>query len=199
LGCKGAAENHLIQGLFHKNKAGIHMDTNLKTSIWQQFGAAIDYLEDTMNACPDTLWRASLWDTQDKRPELSQFWYVTYHSLFWLELYLTGTEEGFLPPAHFALIEQDEYGPIPERVYTKAELQAYLTDCREKCKTTIDSLTDEMAQRHCEFGWGECSFLELLVYNLRHVHGHASQLNMLLGQNGIATPDYPTRTQKDAS
>jgi hypothetical protein len=97
------------------------------------------------------------------------------------------------------LIEQYDDGPIPERVYTKAELLAYLKEGRQKCKATIEALTDETAQRHCQFGWGGCSFLELLVYNLRHVHGHASQLNMLLGQNGIESPDYVTQIKDKAS
>lgn len=169
------------------------MDTNLKTSIWQQFGAVIDYLEDTVKACPDELWQAALWKTPNHKPEFAQFWYVTYHSLFWLHLYLTGTEDGFLPPAQFTLIEQNDDGPLPERVYSKAELLDYLHDGRQKCKATIEALIDESIQQRCAFSWGECSFLELLIYNLRHVHGHASQLNMLLGQNGIATPDYVTQ------
>jgi hypothetical protein len=153
-----------------------------KSSIWSQFGASIDFLADTIDDCPDELWRAPLWKTPNKRPEFAQFWYVTYHTLFWLDLYLTGAEEGFLPPPPFTLIEQDDDGPLPERVYTKSELRAYLDECRARCKATIEALTDETATRHCVFGWGECSFFELLFYNMRHVHGHASQLNMLLGQ-----------------
>ena len=171
------------------------MEPNLKTSIWQQFGACIDYLADTINACPDSIWLAPLWQTPDKPAEFAQFWYVAYHSLFWLDLYLTGTEEGFLPPPPFTLIEQYDDGPLPERVYSKDELQSYLTDCRQKCRATIDALTDETVQHRCLFSWGECSFLELLIYNMRHVHGHASQLNMLLGQNGISTPDYITQIE----
>ncbi len=175
------------------------MDDTIKTALWQQFGAVIDYLAATVSTCPDALWQASLWQTPDTKPEFSQFWYVTYHTLFWLDLYLTGAEEGFVPPAPFTLIEQDDDGPLPERVYTKDELQSYLRDCRQRCEATIEALTEEMAARHCAFGWGECSFLELLVYSLRHVHGHASQLNMLLGQRGIATPDYVTRIKHDIS
>ena len=171
------------------------MDENLKISVWKQFGAAIDCLEDTIAACPQSYWQASLWLTPKTRPEFSQFWYVAYHTLFWLDLYLTGAEEGFLPPAPFTLIEQDEHGPLPERVYTQAELLSYLADCRQRCQTTIESLTDATAQRHCVFSWGECSFLELLIYNLRHVHGHASQLNMLLGQHLGPQPDYVTRAR----
>lgn len=171
------------------------MDSNLKTSLWRQFGASIDYLADSVSACPDHLWQAPLWQTPHSRPERAQFWYVTYHTLFWLDLYLTGAEEGFLPPAPFSLIEQDGDEPMPERVYTKDELLAYLKDCRERCRETIAALTDETAQQRCQFGWGECSFLELIPYNMRHVHGHASQLNMLLGQNGISAPDYETQAE----
>lgn len=169
------------------------MNPHVKHSIWQQFGAAIDFLEISVDACPDTLWTAPLWQTPDTRPEFAQFWYVVYHTLFWLDLYLTGAEEGFVPPEPYMLIEQDENGPLPERVYTKAELQSYLKDCRGRCKATIEALTDETATRHCAFGWGECSFLELLFYNMRHVHGHASQLNMLLGQHGIPVESWVTR------
>lgn len=176
-------------------KVDIDVEPYLKTGIWQQFGAVIDFLAVTINACPDNLWRAPLWQTPDAPPERAQFWYVSYHTLFWLDLYLTGAEEGFLPPDPFTLIEQDDDGPIPERAYTKAELLAYLTDCRARCKATIEALTDESAQQWCRFSWGECTCFELLIYNLRHVHGHASQLNMLLGQNGIESPDYVTQVR----
>jgi hypothetical protein len=171
-----------------------------KTSLWQQFGAAIDYLSETITACPDNLWLTSLWQTPENVPdERAQFWYVAYHTLFWLDLYLTGTEDGFVPPAPFTLIEQDEHEPMPESPYTKDELQAYLKACRERCRTTIEALTEETAQRHCVFAWGECSFYELLMYNMRHVHGHASQLNMRLGQNGIITRDWVPRASYSRS
>ena len=175
------------------------MNIAWRTIIWQQFGAAIDMLDNALRACPDELWRDRLWEDNSRWPGFSQFWYLVYHALFWLDLYLTGAEEGFAPPAPFTLIEQYDDGPLPERPYTKDELQAYLNYGRKKCQATIEALTDETAQRRCRFGWGECSFLELLLYNMRHVHGHASQLNMLLGQTGISTPDYITRARSEAS
>lgn len=115
----------------------------------------------------------------------------------WLHLYLTGTEEGFVPPLPFTLIEQDQKGPLPERVYTKDELLAHLVDGRQKCQATIAALTDEKAEQRCQFSWGECSFLELQIYNMRHVHGHASQLNMVLGQHLGPQPDYVTQALKE--
>jgi hypothetical protein len=123
-------------------------------------------------------------------PEFSEFWYIVYHTLFWLDLYLFGSEEGFIPPAPFTLIEQYYDGPIPERAYTKAELHTYLKECRKKCRATIEALTDETARRLCQFPWGEVSFTELLFYNMRHVQGHASQLNLRLGQKTGSAPDW---------
>lgn len=32
------------------------MDDASKTILWQQFGAAIDMLENALRACPDALW-----------------------------------------------------------------------------------------------------------------------------------------------
>lgn len=156
-------------------------DAALRTSIWSQFGAAVDFLDDSIRACPDNLWTTQLWPTPDAPHAFSQFWYVAYHTLFWLDCYLTGTEEGFLPPSQFLLIEQYQWGPMPERIYGKEELLEYLDVCRQRCKTTIDALTDERAREMCYFGWGECTFLELLLYTMRHVQGHAAEMSLLLG------------------
>jgi hypothetical protein len=167
-----------------------------RTLTWQQFGAAIDHLANAIRYCPDELWPERLWDRPSERPELSQFWYRVYHTLFWLDLYLTGAEEGFLPPAPFELIEQHEDGPIPQRPYTREELQAYLQDCRHRCQTTLEALTDEAAERRCSFPWGTITFAELLLYNMRHVQEHASQLSLKLGQHGIFAPDYLIRVDE---
>ena len=85
------------------------MDTALKTSFWQQFGAAIDMLENALRACPDELWcdRLITWQDSTDEPGYMGFWDSVYHALFWLDLYLSGTREGFAPPAPFVA------GPLP--------------------------------------------------------------------------------------
>lgn len=174
------------------------MEIPWRTIIWQQFGAAIDMLDNALRECPDDLWCEPLWDTHAARPEYAQFWYLAYHALFWLDLYLTGTEDGFVPPAPFALIEQDEDGPLPERPYTKAEIQTYLDGCRQRCKAMIETLTDEGAQRICRFGWGEVAFAELLLYSMRHVQEHASQLSLMLGQSVGSAPGWRGKAKQNA-
>jgi hypothetical protein len=168
-------------------------------SIRRQFGAALDMLENALRACPDELWHGRLWENPSERPEYSQFWYLVYHTLFWLDLYLSGAVEGFAPPAPFTLDELDPAGLLPERSYTKDELQAYLDHGRQKCQATIEALTEQKAQRRCRFGWGEVSFAELLLYNMRHVQEHASQLNLMLGQTVGSAPEWVTRARRRAA
>ena len=162
--------------------------------LWRQFGAAIDTLGDALRDCPDGLWEARLWEDQPDQwvaAGFATFWYLGYHSLFWLDLYLTGAEEGFAPPAPFDLVEM-EAGEVLPRTYTRDELLRYLEACRCKCQATLASLLTEQAHRLCQFPWGELPYAELQLYSLRHVQEHAAQLHLFLGQQaGKATRWVP--------
>jgi uncharacterized damage-inducible protein DinB len=171
------------------------MDTIWRSVIWAQFGATIDMLENALLACPDDLWHASLWSPGSQPAASSEFWYIVYHTLFWLDLYLSGSLEGFAPPAPFTLDELDPAGLYPERPYTRDELQAYLDHGRQKCRATLEALTDEQAGQQCKFHVGEMSFAELLVYTMRHVQEHASQLAMILGQRTGSAPGWVARAE----
>jgi hypothetical protein len=166
------------------------------SALWQQFGAAIDTLEHALLACPDTLWNEPLWRDSSAPPvpvDFSQFWNIGFHTTFWLDLYLSGALEGFAPPAPFTLED-------PERTYTKDELLAYLAYTRSKCRKTIMGLTEEKGSRLCTFPWlpGKAfTFLELQLYNMRHVQEHAAQLHLFLGQHGHTVSTWINRAKHD--
>lgn len=165
--------------------------------LWRQFGAAIDMLSDALRDCPDELWQKRLWEDQPEQwvaPGFSAFWYLGYHELFWLDLYLTGAEEGFTPPAPFDLVEM-EPGEVLPRTYTQAELLRYLEYCRRKCQEVIGAMSDGQAHRLCRFSWGELPFAELQLYNLRHVQEHAAQLRMFLGQQAGRSTKWLSQAQ----
>lgn len=157
------------------------MQITLSVSIWRQFGAAIDMLDNTLRACPDELWQARLYDERSVQPEFAEFWYVAYHALFWLDFYLSDLAEEFTPPAPITLSEL-EAGLLPERVYTKAELQAYLAYSRKKCQAKLETLTDLLAPQKMRTDWPDMSIAELMLYNMRHTQEHAAQLHLFLGQ-----------------
>jgi hypothetical protein len=158
------------------------MDATWRALIWPQFGAAIEMLENAMHACPDRLW-----SDRSQRPE---FWYLVYHTLFFLDLYLSDSVEGFAPPAPFTLAELDPAGVLPERPYTKDELQAYLDYGRNKCRARLQGLSEEKARERCGFAWVDGSVAELFLYNMRHVQHHAAQLNLILRQQMDSAPRW---------
>jgi hypothetical protein len=159
------------------------VDEGWPSAAESQFEAAIEMLRSAMLECPDDLWRATLWE-DSSLPGFSEFWYVAYHALFWLDLYLSGSGDGFVPPVPFTLDELDPAGVLPPRVYTRDELESYLAHSAEKCRVTFENLTDEQARRTHEIGSQRhrMSFAELLLYNMGHVREHAAQLSMFLGQ-----------------
>jgi uncharacterized damage-inducible protein DinB len=180
------------------------MDSVWRSIVWKQFGAAIDMLDNALVACPDALWRQPVWHDPSVPSQRTEFWYVAYHALFWLDLYLFGSEEGFAPPVPFALVEQDDAaGPLPNRTYSRDELRAYLASVRQQCRTTIETMTDERARQPVTFGWmrdGEVvSYVELQLYSMRHTQEHAAQLSLLLGQHGIPDEalDWVKRAKED--
>jgi uncharacterized damage-inducible protein DinB len=126
-----------------------------------------------------------LWSDPSQQP---QFWYVAFHTMFFLDLYLSETADGFAPPAPFTLSEMDPAGAMPERQYTKAELRGYLAHGRDKCRATIEAMTDEHAATNCHFPWLDISAADLLLYNMRHVQHHTGQLNLILRQRTDSAP-----------
>ena len=168
-----------------------------RSAVWRQFGAAIDMLDDALRDCPDELWIAELWP-EPAAPGLSAFWYLAFHTLFWLDCSVSGRPDAFTPPEPFGVEELDPAGKLPPRVYTRAELRDYLTYGRGKTRETIASASDEQLERLCRTGGGTTlPFGELLVYTMRHVQEHAAQLNMVLGQQSSQVAGW-VRVAKDA-
>jgi DinB superfamily len=162
------------------------MNKSFNESLWKQFGASIDMLENAIKMCPESLWNT------EKR-----FWYNAYHCLFWLDYFLTLEPSTFSPPKPFTLSEFDPSGIMPERTYSKAELLSYLEASREKCHHLIAGLTDELLDQRWINEYRNFSVFEILLYNMRHVQHHAAQLNMLLRQETNNAPKWIWQTGID--
>jgi hypothetical protein len=184
------------------------MDSLWRTMLWKQFGAAIDMLDNAVIACPDALWRQPVWHDQSDPSQgeefWPEFWRIAYHALYWLDLYLFGSEEGFAPPESFRLVERDDSaGRLCNQPLSRDELRSYLAYARQKCRTSIETMTDEQARQPVNFDWmreGEVvSYVELQVYSMRHIQEHAAQLSLLLGHHGVPDEalDWVTRAEDD--
>ena len=162
------------------------MENLFKESLWKQFGASIDMLENAIILCPPEQWNTG-----------SRFWYNAYHCLFFLDYYLTMDPKLFSPPTPFTLSEFEDV--MPERVYEKQELINYLQYNREKYHALIAGLTEEMLLERWINVSGSMNYsvLEILLYNMRHVQHHAAQLNLLLRQSINDAPDWVSRAYLD--
>jgi hypothetical protein len=160
------------------------MSSFIQTELWKQFGAALDMLSESITTCPELIWET------DKR-----FSKIVYHSLFFLDYYLTKEPIGFTQPEHFTYSEFEEE---PELViFTKKELQVYLGNCKTKAENFIFSLEEsEMKKRWInESKSMDFSMLEILLYNLRHVQHHVGQLNLLLRESCQSAPEWIFRAK----
>jgi hypothetical protein len=168
------------------------MDARLKKSLWLQYGAALDTLEDALNLCPDEHWTTALWDDADD-PRYGQFWYLAYHTLSWTDLFLGGSYKDFQPPAPFVR------GKLPDQPYTKDQIFTYLNRVREKAQSTIEGLSDEQAYRTFILEWMQAPYVEMLMYAMRHIQEHAAQLNMVLGEKGVTGQDWVAQARDKVS
>lgn len=160
------------------------MNQMIKETLWRQFGASIEMLENAIQLCP-----AEYWDTKNK------FWYISYHCLFWLDYYLTLKPADFSPPAPYTLSEFDPFGAMPDRTYSKEEMLSYLEHSRKKCFKLISGLTDGLANSRWINDYKNYSVFEILLYNMRHVQHHTAQLNLLLRQEIDNAPQWVSVTE----
>lgn len=161
-----------------------------KETLWYQFGAAIETLQNALTVCPDELWQIHLWREPNGRPEFTEFWYVAYHAIFWLDYYCSESAEEFTPPPPFTTSEFDMDGAVPERVYTKQELLTYLEYASAKCHAKIESINVETEPQRVRENWRVKTVVELMLYTMRHVQEHAAHLSMLLGQKTDSAPGW---------
>ena len=157
-----------------------------REATWRQFGASIDMIDNAIRACPPALWHSG------RKPE---FWYIAFHTLFWLDLYLSDSLGKFAPPDPFTLDELEAESEPAKDAYTRDELLRYLQHGRDKCRMLIESLTKERAGERCGFQWVDCTVGELLLYNMRHVQHGAGQLNLILRQQTDSAPHWVKRAR----
>jgi hypothetical protein len=141
----------------------------VKNSLWSQFGASIEMLENAIKCCPDKVWN-----------DEKEFSWLAYHTLFFLDYYSSVNPVGFGPRWPFTY---SEFGKdLPDGIFQKIDILNYLEFNRTKCHELIMNLTEQLIEKRWinESKTMNFSLLEILTYNMRHVQHHAAQLNKML-------------------
>jgi DinB superfamily len=143
----------------------------VKQTLIGQFEASLAMLNQCIAACPEENW-------EDKIAN-GTFRWVTYHTLFFVDLYLTPNEEAFeLRDLHHR--GGDERGPDACLGLSKDDALAYVGICRQKMLDSIAAESAESLAGPSGFSWYKCSRGDLHVINIRHIQHHTGQLSAYL-------------------
>jgi hypothetical protein len=158
---------------------------NLNNSLWSQFGAALEMLAESIQTCPKDVWEGN-----------QVFSFQAYHTLFFLDYYLSTNPVGFAPPSEFSYSEFDEEPVIV--IFPQEMLLNYLAACQQKAQTLILGLDEQLASQRWinESKTMDFSLFEILLYNLRHVQHHVGQFNLLLRQHIDHAPEWIEKARK---
>lgn len=164
----------------------------LKNSLWQQFGASMDMLVNTIAACPLAMYQTN-----------KRFFYTAYHTAVFLDYYLTVPPTDFVAQLPFTLREKEDMPAdalddvLPNEHYTKEQLLGYMAASKEKGHALIMGIKETDNPRFVEQHEADgmvYSLLEILLYNMRHVQHHTAQLNKMLRENGHEPTKWVART-----
>lgn len=173
------------------------MNASFKIVLLKNFEGSIEMLKSIVQLCSDDLWR------QDQR-----FYYLTYHTVIFLDYYLTYPVKDFQPLLPYRLVDADNLPEgaiddvIPVKLYTRQEVITALTYIQQKCRTLLLETTEEgLKNKWIEESeidmHGLCpslvvnySITEILFYNLRHLQHHVGQLNYMLRQKIDKAADW---------
>ncbi|MEC5148237.1 DinB family protein [Chitinophaga sp. 212800010-3] len=162
------------------------MTTTLKSHLWQQFGAAIDMLENAIAVYPDEEWNNA-----------PNFCRLSHHTVFYLDYYLSDTPDqaDYFPPPPFTKSEFERKATFIH--YKKEDLLMFVGVGREKLRAQLSKNTDEeLLTKRFTSKRKDFTLFEMLMYNMRHVQHHAAQLNLLLRQAGITPPGWVSVTKR---
>jgi hypothetical protein len=188
-----------------------------RTELAREFNGAIDRLEAAVVACPDALWRTSMWHvprsdpwmwpkagvepvperTDESIQTFSAVANVVYHCLWFLDYYQNADPADFATPEYVRggpqemAFADDGAAPITNWVFSKVVLLRYLDHGRRTLNDRLVAATESELAERCPAGHPHAgsSLLELLQINLRHVREHGDSVRAFLVGEGIDLQD----------
>jgi hypothetical protein len=154
--------------------------------IQSQYHASLQMLGQVIEKCPPDLW--------DREEDKNKFWLLAYHALFYTHLYLSPSDDRFIPwekhrdKIQFMGAGSSGQEPVKSDMpYSKAEILAYHKFLLGKLNEMVKAV-----DLHAESGfhWLPFSKLELQFYNLRHLMQHTGELGERLGNAAQLDVDW---------
>jgi hypothetical protein len=153
----------------------------MKSILISQYQASLKMILKTIEKCPDGLWENNTYK--------NAYWRIVYHSLFYTALYLSESDDTFVPwtthIVNYNVLGSVDHGNNPiviQDAYSKTDMISYadyILNNLDKLVVNFDTTGNS------GFEWLPMSKMQLHIYNIRHLQHHAGQLIERLHQNGI--------------
>jgi len=162
----------------------------------RNFDEALRLMAAALTDCPDILWERDLWPEEAPTGPTSHGglhgsapWFLAYHSLLTLDYDLAAEFEPWHPPQPF---DENTFA-FPNRVFTRAELLAYVDYCGARARQTLDDQFEEKAARSLPDAHRYHGVLYgVLVGSIPlHVIEHAAQIRQFLTTAGAKVQPMP--------
>lgn len=146
----------------------------MNPAIISQYRSGLAMLRNAVELCPEDLWNDPSYH--------NRFWHVAYHAVFYTHLYLSRTEEEFVPwektRANYNFFPDTEWAPestiesyIP---YTRGEILEYCDHLNALIPDLVNQVSFDASSG---FGWIPFNRFQLHIYTIRHLAHHAGQLS----------------------
>ena len=151
--------------------------------LLDQFEASLEMLGECVDNCPEEHWESRIGN--------AAFWRVVYHTLFFVDLYLSADEASFAPREFHrddavALDGGDsgsEASQSEDVPFSKEQITEYIEHCRVKARDTISAETQASLENRSGFPWYPMSRGEHHLASIRHIQHHVGQLSASLIRN----------------
>ena len=138
----------------------------------QNYLALIKMVQQAIDICPNNLW--------SKENHQPQFWQEVYHTIYYLDFYLSKNPKAHQPRFDF----KENLAEKPTIILTKDEILTYLEEVKNKSQDLFNNLTSKEIEGKNSFWWTGSTLGHRLIYNLRHSQHHMGKINEILKKNG---------------
>ena len=143
----------------------------VRSVLAAQFEAGLCMLHQCVEQCQPQFWEGQIASISCRQ--------VAYHTLFFVDLYLSPSAEAFsLRELHAK--GGDEREPRYSRGLDQDETLAYVGLCRQKAAQALAAETEQTLAGPSGFSWYPVSRGELHLINIRHIQHHTGQLDAYL-------------------
>lgn len=147
----------------------------------RQFEPTLEMLRRAIQECSDEVW--------DAKDEEAPFWQQAYHTLFWLDFWLSDPDEGFEPPSFHgrdavALVQTS----CPS--FSREQIEGYLEEVYAKCGKLLDGLTLDALDQESQISGKRWTVGDRLLGQLRHVQHHVGYMNCMLRRKAGSAPGW---------